>query len=341
VAPPNIDIKKFLHPARKHPFYDSGDIEWMLARRGDDVVGRIAAIENRAHNDHHDDHVGFFGFFDTEDDPEVSAALFDAAGAWLRARGLTALRGPTSPSLNYESGLLIEGDPGHPTLMMPYNPLWYRRHIESAGFRKEMDLYAFFTNEEGHDIERWERIADRLRSRHQVSIRPLDMSRFEADVRLIVDLFNDAWSRNWGFVPMSQREIDAMAKELKPIVAPWLCSFLIRDGEEVGFWLGIPDYNSVLLKLKGRLFPFGFLKLLRAKRRLSMMRVLLMGVRKEHQHLGLDIALYSDICKTGLGNGVTSAECGWVLETNAAMINTMERAGGRRWRTYRVFERDL
>lgn len=340
VAPPNMDIARFLHPAKKHAFHDSGDIGWMLARRGDRVVGRIAAIENRAHNEHHDDRTGFFGFFETENDPEVAGALLDAAESWVTERGLAALRGPTSPSLNYESGCLIEGEEGPPFLMMPHNPPWYRDLIEASGFSKVMDLYAFYTDEDHHDIERWTRLGDKILKRSQVSLRRFDMGRFDDDVRLIVELFNDAWSRNWGFVPMSEREVAAMAKELRPVFVPWLCAFIMRDDEAIGFWMGLPDYNRVLLKLRGRLLPFGIFKLLRAKKRLDSMRVLLMGIRKEHQNLGLDVALYGDIIRANT-RGIRSAECSWILETNTPMINTLERAGARRWRTYRMFEKAL
>ena len=340
VAPPNMDMARFLHPKRKHAFYESGDIRWMLARKDDRVVGRIAAIENRAHNAHHGDRTGFFGFFEAENDPQVAKVLLDAAATWAADRGLKTLRGPTSPSLNYESGCLVDGDPGAPFLMMPHNPPWYAALIEANGFTKVMDLYAFLAHEDHHDIERWLRIGDKILKRNQVSLRPFDTGRFDEDVHLIIDVFNDAWSRNWGFVPLSERETAALAKELRPVFLPSLCSFLVRDGESIGFWMGLPDYNRVLLKLRGRLLPFGFLKLLRAKRRLDTMRVMLMGIRKEHQHRGLDAALYGDIIRANR-SGIRSAECSWILETNTPMINTLERAGARRWRTYRIYDKPL
>ena len=340
VAPPNKDIARFLHPKRKHAFYGSGDIQWMLARRDGRVVGRIAAIENRTHNAHHSDRTGFFGFFEAENDPEVAGALLEAAGAWATDRDLNALRGPTSPSLNYESGCLVDGEPGPPFLMMPHNAPWYAALIEAHGFTKVMDLYAFLAHEDRHDIPRWKRISDKILRRNNLSLRPFDKRRFNEDVNLIIELFNDAWSRNWGFVPLTKLETAALAKELRPIFRPSLCSFLVRDGDAIGFWMGLPDYNRVLLKLRGRLFPFGFLKLLRAKRRIDTMRVMLMGVRKEHQHLGLDACLYGDIIRAN-ESGIRSAECSWILETNTPMINTLERAGARRWRTYRIYEKPL
>jgi len=335
-----LDVSRLLNPKRTHAFFECGDIQWLLARRGQTVVGRVAAIQNHAHNKHHDDRTGFFGFFESEDDEEVSRALFDAAGDWARARGLEALRGPTSPSLNYETGCLVDGEPGAPFLMMPHNPPFYGRLMEGQGFSKVMDLYSFYTDREGHNIDRWRKLGAKILARNNATLRRFDTSRFRQEIQLIVELFNDAWSRNWGFVPMSNSEIESMARELRPVFAPWLCSFLVRDGEVIGFWMGLPNYNRVLIKLAGRLLPFGVLKLLRAKRQLKEMRVLLMGVRKEHQHLGLDAALYGDILETGQ-HGIEAAECGWVLETNTPMINTLERAGGRRWRTYRLYDKQL
>ncbi|MAE62810.1 MAG: N-acetyltransferase [Phycisphaeraceae bacterium] len=339
VAPLNLDVKAFL--SGRHPYYENGEIAFYLARRGGEVVGRIAAIENRTHNEQKNERGAFFGFFETIDDRDVSRALFDQVAAWARERDLDSLRGPTSPSLNYESGLLVTGEPGPPVLMMPHNPLWYADHVEAHGFRKEMDLDAFWLDREIIDLDRWDRLSGRILARNQVTTRLLDMSRFEDEVRLVMDIFNDAWSENWGFVPLSQREFDALAKELKQGVHPGLGSFLVREGREIGFWIGLPDYNRILIELKGRLLPFGWLKLLRAKRRLDAMRVLLMGVRKEHQHLGLDSGLYANIVKQGFEHDIHGAECSWILETNKPMANTLTRVGARKYRSYRIFRRVL
>jgi len=340
VAPLNLDVRKLMNP-RRHPFYENGDIDFFLARRGREVVGRIGAIENRAHNRHHGDRTGFFGFFETIDDPAVSHALLEQAATWARDRDLDSVRGPTSPSLNYETGLLVSGKTGPPVLMMPHNPPWYAGHIEAAGFDKVMDLHAFWLDRSTYDFDRWNRLARRVLDRNAVTLRSVDMSRFQEDVELIVELFNDAWSENWGFVPLSPREIAAMAQELRPVIVPRLCTFLVRDGREIGFWLGLLDYNQILLHLKGRLFPFGILRLLRAKKQLKYARVILMGIRKEHQNLGLDVALYGDIVTGTKEMGVHAAESSWVLETNRPMANTLTRVGGNVYRTYRLYERSL
>jgi GNAT superfamily N-acetyltransferase len=338
VPPLNRDIRAFLDP-RRHPFYEMGDIEFFLARRGDAVVGRIAAIDNRAHNTQHGERTGFFGFFETEDDPAVSSALLSTAAAWTRERGLQTLRGPASPSLNYECGLLVDGDPGPPYLMMPHNPPWYARHLEAQGFQKAMDLLAFYLERHVIDVPRWQRMSQRILDRHHLRLRSLDLGRFRDEIRLVMDLFNDAWTNNWGFVPLGPRELESLGKELRPILRPALCTFIMKDDREVGFWLGLPDYNKVLLHLRGRLFPFGIFRLLRAKNRLTTMRVLLMGVRREFQNLGLDAALYGDILRASYEENIPAAESSWILETNRPMINALERVGGRCWRRYRLYER--
>jgi GNAT superfamily N-acetyltransferase len=340
VPPLHRDIKAFLD-VRRHPFSGSGSIEYFLARREGLVAGRIAAIENRAHNTHHRDLTGFFGFFETENDPQVAARLLDAAETWVRARGLASLRGPCSPSTNYECGLLVAGEPGPPTLMMPYNPSWYAGLIEAQGFRKVRDLYAFRQDKESSELDRWARLAEKIRARAGVSLRRLDLKSFGREVQAIVEIYHDAWSENWGFVPLNSAEVERMARELRPVIVPWLGAFVMKDGQEVAFYLGLPDYNRVLRHLRGRLFPFGFLRLLRSKNRLDFMRLLLMGVRKEYHHLGLDVLLYDDVVRTCLSRGITSNESSWILEDNLPMINTLERAGARRWRTYRIYEKAL
>lgn len=340
VPPLHRDIKAFLDASR-HPFGRSGEIAFLLARRDGAVAGRIAAIVNRAHNDYHGERTGFFGFFEAEDDPGVAAALLDAAAGWVSARGMTTIRGPCSPSTNYECGLLVDGDPGPPTLMMPYNPRWYARLIEGCGFVKAMDLYAYRQEAASSDLDRWSRIAERIRQRAGVTMRPLDKRRLDADVRTIVEIYHDAWGRNWGFVPINDEEVRRMASELRPVIVPWLGGFVEKDGRALGFHLGLPDYNRVLIRLRGRLFPFGFLKLLRARTRIPFMRLLLMGVRQDSQHLGLDVLLYDDVVRNCLSRGITANESSWILETNTPMINTLERAGARRSRTYRIYERPV
>ncbi len=338
VAPLDRDLKQLL-TLGKHPFHAEGRVEPLLARCGGEVVGRIAAIRNPAHERHWNEAVHFFGFFECVRDEPVARALLAEVSA--RAEGRPVLRGPFSPSTNYECGVLIEGRPGRPTLMMPHNPPWYGELIESAGLSKRMDLLAWEFTNDNVDLPRWQRIAGLIKKREGVHLRPFDMQHFAREVELVQRIYHDAWRDNWGFVPMSTAELRAMAVELKPIIRPELGAFVMKGTEAVAFQLALPDYNEVLQKLKGRLFPTGFLQLLFAKRKLRHLRVMLMGVVQAERHKGLDVLLYADIAEKALRYDIQSTEASWILETNDAMNNTIARGGGQLTRRYRIYEKSL
>jgi hypothetical protein len=340
VAPLDRDIRAFLR-ADRHPFAASGSMEHLLARSGDRVVGRITAIVNHAHNRHHGDRAGFFGFFECEDDPDVARALIEAVAGRLRGAGLDVLRGPVSPSTNYECGVLVEGEPGPPVFMMPHNPPHYPGLLEAAGLRKAVDLLAYRHDESNTDVARWNRISDRIRARTGAEFRPIELRRFAREVELITEIYHDAWADNWGFVPMNRREVTSMAAQLRPVIVPWLAGFVTVGGREAGFYLGLPDYNRVLIRLRGRLFPLGFLRLLRARGRIPFMRLLLMGVRRNQQGRGLEALLLQNLCASALSHGIPESESSWILETNTAMNQELIRAGARPYRRYRIYERSL
>lgn len=339
VTPLDRDVMSRLD-RRRHPYFRHAEAALFLARRRGSLVGRVAATVNRLHNEYHREKTGFFGFFDCVREFEVAAALLDEAAAWLRGKGQDRMRGPASFSSNDEFGLLVGGDPGPPVFMMPYNPPWYGALLEGSGLRKVMDLYAWEISDRD-DIGRWARLAELIARREGASVRTLDPRRFGRDVDLIRDLYRDAWAENWGFVPMTEAEFAFMAKELRPVVIPELVLFVVKDGREVGFLLALPDLNEIIRRLSGRLFPTGFLRILRGRRRVSRARILAMGVKKEHQGRGLDALLYHGISTNCLKLGIRKGELSWVLETNAAMNNTLSRVGCRISRTYRVFERPL
>jgi GNAT superfamily N-acetyltransferase len=340
VPPLNRDIDGLLK-TRKHPFYLNADACFFMASRGGRPVGRIAAIHNRAHNLYHGDQTGFFGFYEAEDDLEVTRALVGAASGWLEERKLESIRGPLSPSTNYVSGLRVEGDDGPPAFMMAHNPPYYRSHLESCGFEKAMDLHAFDLNQDVLTASRWRRISSAVQKRTGCTLRALDLSRFKDEVAAMIAIYHDAWAKNWGFVPMNDQEIEHMAREMRPVIRKEFCAFVTRDGKDIGFYLGLPDYNRALIHMKGRLLPLGFLRLLQTRRNFDRIRLLLMGIRREHQGLGIDVMLYEHAFTTGIRLGVYSCEASWVLETNATMINAMVRGGARIYRTYRVFEKQL
>jgi GNAT superfamily N-acetyltransferase len=333
------DVRAALDPAR-NPFFDHAERQLFLASRGGRVVGRIAAIHDRLHNETHGDRVGFFGFFESVDDPEVANALFDASAGWLRGRQRDTLRGPFSPSINDEAGLLVDGFETPSVLMMPHNPRSYPALVEGAGFRKAKDLLAFQST--STDLpERLVAATDIVRERYGVTCRRIDMKRFPEEVAVIKRLFNAGWQRNWGAVPLTDREVDHLARRLKPLVVPELVVFAEHEGQPIGFVAAVPDFNVALrANPSGRLFP-GSLKVLWASRRITRLRVILLGVLPEWHGRGVDAVLYRHIWENGYARGYRWAEAGWILEDNHAMINGLEHMGFEAYKTYRVYERPL
>ncbi|HEY7511760.1 MAG TPA: N-acetyltransferase [Vicinamibacteria bacterium] len=333
------DVRAMLS-REKNPFFERAEAEYFLARRGSAVVGRVAAIHNRAHNDFHGDRTGFFGFFECADDLEAARALLDAAAGWLRGRGLDRLRGPASFSTNDEAGLLVDGFATPPVLLMPHNPPYYVGLVEACGLAKAKDLLAYQST---HDRlpARLVEGTNLLRERYGVSTRPLDMRRFDEELEVVKRVYNQAWERNWGFVPMRGREIDHLAARLKPIVVPELVAFAERQGEVVGFAAALPDLNVALrANRSGRLFP-GLLKVLWAARRVDRLRVLMLGAMPAWRRRGVDGLLFRHIWEQGVARGYRWAEAGWILEDNQVMRNGLERMGFEVYKTYRLYDRPL
>jgi GNAT superfamily N-acetyltransferase len=339
-APPLRRDAQILVDAVKNPFYEHAVRELFLARRDGVVVGRIAAIDDRLHREVHGESTGFFGFFECVDDVAVARALLAAAGDWLKARGLGAVRGPVNPSLNDEAGMLVEGFDTPAVIMMTHNPRHYPGLVEAAGFRKSKDLLAF-QNTHTSLPERLVAATDVVLKRYGVSCRRLDMRRFEAEVGLVKRLYNLAWQKNWGNVPLTDHEINLLAKQLRPIVIPELVVFAERAGEPIGFAAAVPDLNVALrANPSGRFFP-GILKVLWAARRITRLRVLLLGVLGDWHGKGVDALLYRQIWEQGWKKGFRWAEAGWILEDNLPMINGLERLGFERYKRYRIYERPL
>lgn len=343
VPPLRMAQKDILNTAR-HPFYKTSDVEMFLAERDGRIVGRIMAILNRAYNEFHTERSGFFGFFEVENDPEASAALLDAARDWLRGHGAEVMQGPVNPSTNYECGLLVEGFDLDPMVMMTYNPAYYAELLEGYGMKKAMDLYAYDIGADYFNhSNKLQRVADRLRKKTNISVRTVNMKDFRNEVGIIREVYNDAWSHNWGFVPMSEEEFDHLAKDLKQIVDPrvvLIAEQVINGGKPraVGFLLAVPDLNRALKKINGRLLPLGLLKLLWHSRGISTIRVITMGGIVEFQNLGLGSVLLDEIYRRGPAAGFPTGEMSWVLENNVMMNRAAEMIGGRRTKTYRIYE---
>lgn len=340
VPPLKRDVRAAFDTA-KHPFHSHSEVQPWLALRGREVVGRICAIRNRNHERVHEEAVGFFGWFECIADPDVAEALFEAVRGWLRERGLTAMRGPTSFSTNETTGLLIDGDSGPPALLLGHNPPWYPALLEGCGLRKIKDLHAWHALA-GSGPRHLFRAEQLVVQRYGTRIRTLDMSRFDEELALVRRLYNAAWRRNWGFVPMTDAEIDHMAAALKPIIDPNLALFAeTPDGEVIGLALAFPDFNQVLHKLNGRLTPLAIIKVLIHKRKITRLRVLILGLLKQWRGKGIDALLYLALFRNATTAGMKDADMSWILEDNLRMNAAIERMGGRIYRTYRLYEAPL
>jgi hypothetical protein len=342
VAPLRVAVFDALDRER-NPFYRQADRELFLALRDGKVVGRIAAIENRAHNEFHGDRTGFFGFFESVDDQAVADLLFRVAGDWLAARELTSVQGPMNPSTNYECGLLVEGFENRPTFMTSWNPPYYDALLQGAGFTKAKDMLAFWfpAAEPGYELPEFvQRQAQRALESGRMEFRDLDPRRFDREVAACWEIYNDAWERNWGFVPMSRAEFEYMAKDMKRLLWPELAFMASVEGEPAGFMLAVPDYNVALAKNRsGRLFPFGLLRILRGKKTIRTARVMALGVKKAYRTRSILALFTHEVMRRGLAMGKIGAEASWLLEDNQLIVKPMRAMGARERMRWRVYER--
>jgi hypothetical protein len=337
VPPLRIAVKELLD-RRKHPFYANAEAEFFLALRDGRVLGRVAAILDRNYNRFHGENVGFFGFFESVNDVEVAGALLSHARRWVFDRGATVMRGPANPSSNYEWGMLIEGFDSSPMVMMTYNPSYYPVLMDQAGLRKAKDLYAYLSNPGIAEMKKIERVADRALAANGVRVRPINMKDFGADVERVWNVYNSAWSRNWGFVPMSREEFLLMGKEMKQILKPELVLIGEVGDSVVGFALALPDINQALKPAGGRLFPTGLLKILYYQHLIKSLRVLVLGVVEEYRASGLAAGFYATLFRNARKLGYGDCEMSWILEDNILMNRSLELIGAKRYKTYRIYE---
>jgi GNAT superfamily N-acetyltransferase len=344
VPPLLMERVDFLNPD-KNPWFEFGKVELFLARRAGVVVGRIAAVNDPRYNEFHGTQHGFFGMFECVDDASVARGLFDAAAGWLRAQGFAQMLGPVNFSTNYECSVLVEGFDAPPVVLMAYNPRYYLGLYEANGFGKAKDLWAWELSSSVPPPEKVARIAEKVRTREGIVVRPVNMKDFEAEVRRIKDIYNAAWEKNWGFVPMTEREFDHMAKEMKQMVVPELLLIAEVKGDPVAFSMTIPDANIALKAAGGRLthygLPIGLVKLLMAARKIKRLRLIALGTRQEYRKRGIDAILYLDTLKNARNLGYTGGEISWTLEDNHLVNRAIESMGGRKYKTYRLYEKAI
>jgi len=330
----------------KNPFFEHAEAEYFIAELEGKVVGRVAAISNRLHNETHADRVGFFGFFESIDDQAVADALLAAAADWCRQHGHDVLRGPASFSVNDECGLLVDGFDSPPALMMPHNPRYYIPLIERAGFAKAKDLWVYQGGTEEHYVPVPERLArgtELIRQRQGITLRSLNMKDFQGEVERIKELYNGAWEKNWGFVPMTDHEIDHLAEQFRPVVIPEMVPMAEKDGKLIGFGIALPDLNVVFRRHRsGRLFPMILDLLWSLKmKRIRRARILLLGVHPEYRGKGIDAMLYHWIWTRSGERRIYWGEAGWILEDNPAMNAGLEKMTFRVYKTYRLYDRSI
>jgi hypothetical protein len=339
--PPLIQAQEELLGFRRHPFYEKSRSRSFLASRGGRDVGRITAIVNAGHIERYGERRGFFGFFECADDPSAARALFGAATDWLHGQGMTAVRGPTNPSLNYECGLLIEGFDTPPFFMMTHNKPYYAGLVEANGFRKVEDLYAFWGRMSMLETidKKLGVMVEGVKERFGVTVRPLDRRRFDEEVRMFLEIYNSSLGGTWGFVPLSPGEVEHMAESLKHLIVPELALVAEAEGKPIGTVFCLLDYNPRIKAINGRLFPFGFLKLLWNKRGIKRMRAISTNVIPEYQSWGVGLVLHASLVPRLYDWGMDEVEFSWVLESNHLSKRTLERGGALVTKKYRLYDR--
>lgn len=330
---------------QKHPFYKHGHIQLFLAYRNRKVVGRIAGIINGNHNVFNHTNDGFFGFFDCEHSQETADALLNAAEEWLNKEGAQSMIGPVNPSTNEICGLLVKGFEKPPMVQMPYNKAYYATLLEHWGLKKKVDLWAhalYATDLGDKPVRLYNALTERLAAKG-ITIRKIDLKKnFKKDLAGFANVYNEAWDKNMGFVPLTEDEFAFMGKDMKLVADPDFCLIAEHNGKIVGVSLCLPDMNQVLIRMKkGRLFPYGIFKFLFGRKKIDAIRILALGVLEPYRKMGIEACFYAGIMKRGLEKGMKMAEASWILEHNDLMNKAIENMHGKVYKHYRIYEKKL
>lgn len=334
--------------ADHNPFYQHATAEFFVAFRGEQPVGRIAAIENQAHNEYWKDRIGFFGHYECVDDPEVSRQLFAAAQHWLSARGLHEMRGPTNPSMNANIGFLIDGFQYSPSIPMPYTQPYYPHHAEAFGLRKAMDVIVYGWDFDEYSkqhvsgiVERLTRLGQKVRAKNEITIRGPNLRDLANELEIIRSICNDSLADNWGFVPLTDDEIRMEGDELKQIIDPEMFSIAEVNGQAQAVFMACPDYNELLARMDGRVLPWGWLTYLRYRKRIRKYVVYVYATTQFADAQGVGVLLYEQYFNACLRKGIKVCETGYVLENNLRMRNTIENLGAIARKRYRIYEKSI
>lgn len=338
-----LAVKEILSK-KKNPFFKHSEADIFLAMDGDKVVGRIAAIANRNYNAYHDSNIGFFGFFDCIEEYKVAEKLLDTAYNWCKSKGFDQIHGPTNFTTNDTAGLLIEGFDSPPVVEMTYNAPYYKEYVERYGFSKEMDLFAYFIPTKTAS-EKYLRISATLQERLEkkgITFRPMNLKKIKAEIQQVKKVYRSAWEKNWGFVPPTDEEFDVLADNFKMILDPRYCFVAELDGKMIGFSVGLPDINEIIINMKrGRLFPFGIFKLLLGKKKTKKVRIVLLGVFEEYRNLGIAAVFFAKHINSARTSGLEGGEASWVLENNTMMVRGAENLNGKKYKTYRIYSKAI
>ncbi|MDE2748363.1 MAG: N-acetyltransferase [Chloroflexota bacterium] len=348
-VPPLLSMRRQLLDKAKHPAWKYMDGEYFAAWRAGEIVGTVAAFINHAHNRYHAENIGFFGLFESIDDPTVAAGLLDRAAAWVRARGAEAIRGPASFTTNEECGLLVDNF-SQPVIMMPYNPPYYAPLVESAGFEKVMDMHCIYqdraTIESNNTLERLERLVKRASERSGIIVRSMKARDKSAEFERFREIYNAAWEKNWGFIPMNDEELEALVKDLGMLVEPDLAFFAEIEGEAIGFALTIPNFNEALRRAyprPGLPEPLTMAQVAwhwKIRRLIRGVRMPLMGVKQEHRNKGVELAMLLEVMKALLPSRYDYLDSGWILESNP-LVKISLSLGGQIYKTHRFYQKAL
>jgi len=350
VPPLLMDLRKKLNK-KKSSFLKHNEAEFFVAYKDGEPVGRIAVIKNNIHNQRYNKKDGFFGFFECINDQEVANALFDKAVEWFKSKGLNTIYGPTSYSTNDEVGLLVEGFDSPPFVMMPYNPEYYKTLIENYGFRKAKDLYAWYYDPTLPIDERLEKLTEKVISRGNFRVRYIDLKNMDSEVEKIVDIYHDSWSENYMFIPLTEEEKKEVAEFLGSIVYPDLVIVIEnKEGEAVAFSASVHNINEVLIKYRThnltllniqQLLALAYRLYIKPKNKFESARLLLAGVKKDYRRLGLDLVLYVKSYQNARKRGYKYGELSWTLEDNRLINEGIEKMGGRVYKIYRIYYKEI
>lgn len=344
-VPPLIMDRLKLLNKKTNPFFKHSEMDLFIAYQDGKIVGRIAALTNENHNKFHEDNLGFFGFFESINDLDVAKQLFDTVKSWLKEKGKDGMLGPMNPSTNDEAGLLIDGFDSPPYVLMCHNPPYYAKLIEDCGLTKAKDLWAWYIDSataKANIPEKMYRVSEKSAEKYGLSVRNINFKNMDEEVKKLRYIYNNAWSKNWGFVPMTDDEFNHLAADMKQVADPDFIFIVEKEGKPVGFSLTLPNINEVLIKIKnGKLLPTGLFKLLFGLKKVKTVRVITLGIIKEYQFAGFSSIMILKTIKTAFDKGLLGGEMSWILEDNHAMNSPIESLGSKKHKIYRIYQQNF